>query len=458
MLLVTTPTAGVALELTAREKAYVDEHPSVSLCVDPDWAPFERIDEQGEHVGIAADLLKLVSERTGLRFELLRTKTWDESLEASQNGRCKALSFLNATPKRESWLLFTVPLLNDPNVFITREEHPYIADPAGLSGETIVLPKGTSMEELVRREYPNLTVITTETENEAVTLVSERKANLTMRSLIVAASTIRNEGLFNLKIAGQMPEHANQLRIGVVHSEPLLRNILDKGVRTITPQERERIINQHVAIKVQMGVDYSLILKAVAVFIVLLAIGLYWNMRLRRFNAEIKRVSQSDQLTGLHNRVKIDAQLPVEIERARRYGRPLSLLMFDVDHFKLVNDEMGHPMGDKVLVAIAQAAMQNTRNHDILGRWGGEEFLVLCPETDIGQAMVVAERIRKGVEEAVFPSSRRHSISVGVSTLSPEDTVETLLKRADMALYKSKNNGRNKVSALPEHSVDTAIS
>lgn len=80
---------------------------------------------------------------------------------------------------------------------------------------------------------------------------------------------------------------------------------------------------------------------------------------------------------------------------------------------------------------------------------------MLCPETDIEQALVVAERIRKGVEEAVFPSSRRHSISVGVATLLPEDTVEILLKRADMALYKSKNSGRSKVSVLPEHGFDT---
>lgn len=442
------PARVFALDLTEAEQDYVRKHPSVSFCVDPDWVPFERINEKGEHEGIAADLLALVAQRTGLRFQLLKTADWEQSLEASRRGQCTVLSFLNASPAREEWLSFTAPLLNDPNVFITREEHFYIGDPAGLSGATIALPKGTSVEEMVRRKLPDLSIVLTETENEAVQLVSDRKADMTLRSLIVAAYTIRKEGLFNLKISGQMPGYANQLRMGVVKGEPLLNAILDKGVRSITPREREEVINRHVSINVQMGVDSVLVFKVVGAFTLALAFTLYWIIRLRRLNAEIKRLSVTDALTGLYNRVKLHAQFPLELERATRHGRPLSLLLLDVDHFKLVNDDLGHPVGDAVLVSIARLISANTRVLDIVCRWGGEEFLVLCPETGPEQALTLAERIRAQVASGEFPGQRRMSVSIGVATLAPGETAESLVKRADAALYESKRGGRNRVSAL----------
>jgi diguanylate cyclase (GGDEF)-like protein len=288
-------------------------------------------------------------------------------------------------------------------------------------------------------------VLTTETEPETMNMVSGRKADLTLRSLIVAAYTIRKEGLFNLKIAGQVPEYANKLRVGVVRSEPLLRDILDKGVRTITPQEREQIINRHVTINVQMGTDYALLFKLLGALLAVAGIGLFWTLRLRRLNAELKRLSETDQLTGLYNRARLDSEYRVEFERAQRYARPLSLIMLDIDHFKRVNDELGHLSGDKVLVTVASIALLSIRNTDVLGRWGGEEFLVLCPEAGTADALVVAERIRAAVEGGSFPNGRRVSISAGVGTLVPGDTTDSLLQRADAAMYAAKNSGRNRV-------------
>ncbi|MDP1525334.1 MAG: transporter substrate-binding domain-containing protein [Rhodocyclaceae bacterium] len=186
------------------------------MCVDPDWVPFERINAQGQHEGIAADLVQLVAQRVGLKIELYPVKTWDESLAASKSGKCQIMSFLNQTPAREQWLIFTAPIFFDQNVIITREEHPYIGEPKDLTEQTIVLPRGTMVEERVRRDFPKLKVITTGSEPEAMTHVSERKADMTVRSLIVAAYAIKKEGLFNLKISGQIPAYTNQLRIGVL--------------------------------------------------------------------------------------------------------------------------------------------------------------------------------------------------------------------------------------------------
>lgn len=123
-------------------------------------------------MGIAADLLSLVSARTGIEFELVPTHDWNESLNFSKTGQCQVLSFLNQSAERSEWLIFTSPLFSDPNVFITREEHPFISDPAALENESIVFPEGTAMEGMVRERYPNLEIKLAKSENEALEMVS----------------------------------------------------------------------------------------------------------------------------------------------------------------------------------------------------------------------------------------------------------------------------------------------
>ncbi|GAB7079282.1 diguanylate cyclase [Megalodesulfovibrio paquesii] len=441
------PAQPAALTLSQEERRYLDQLGPVTLCVDPDWAPFERIDEQGHHAGIAADLLLLVSRRLGLPLQLVPTPDWEASLEASRQGQCTLLSFLNKTASRDRWLLFTEPLFTDSNVFITREEHEFIADPASLSNETIVLPEGTSIEERIREEYPNLRVVLVESEDKALAMVSERKADLTMRSLIVAAYTIKKDGWFNLKISGQLPRYSNALRIGVLRSEPMLRDILNKAVQTITPQERGQIVNRHVSINVQTAVDKSLVVKVVLAAMALLGVVVYWNRRLRRLNAQLERLSQTDMLTGLANRMRIDELFLKEYQRAARYERPLSIILLDIDHFKQVNDDLGHQTGDKVLVAMAHAAQDAVRASDAVGRWGGEEFLVVCPETAQDMALQLAERLRATLKALPHASGREQTISAGVATLCPQDTPDSLLQRADAALYEAKHRGRDRVYA-----------
>lgn len=277
-VVVPTTTASAAetpIVFTQEEKAYIEKSGTITMCVDPDWAPFEKINEQGKHEGIAADLVQLVAQRVGLRVELYPVKDWSESLAASRDGRCQIMSFLNQSPERDTWLIFTDPIFSDPNVIITREEHGFVSDIRNLQGERIALPEGTMVEERVRRDFPNLAVILTTSEPESMRSVSERDADLTIRSLIVAADAIKKEGLFNLKIAGQVPEYTNHLRIGVLKHETVLRSILNKGVNTITPQEREAISNKHVAIVVQHGVDWYRIYALLTLLAIVALIALY---------------------------------------------------------------------------------------------------------------------------------------------------------------------------------------
>ena len=436
------------IELSTEEKEYLNKLGTIKACVDPDWAPFETLNQKGEYSGIGADLLALVAKNLGIAIEVLPTKDWDESIALSKEGTCQIISFLNQTPARSKWLLFTEPHFSDVNVFITREEHPFIANPADLVDKTIVFPKGTAMEELIRKDYPNLKIITTDTEMEAFKMVSDKKADMAMRSLIVAAYTIKKEGFFNLKISGQLPNYTNQLRIGIIKSEPILRDILNKGVMNISNKDRENIVNQHVIIKAQTVIDHTLMIQLSIIFIFIILGFIYRQYEMNRYAKKLLYLSQTDLLTGLYNRTKIDQALNDEMTRAKRNGYEFSILLFDVDFFKKVNDTFGHQMGDKVLISLAKSAKESLRTYDIIGRWGGEEFLVLCPECGNQEAMIVAERLRKSVEEADSPTQCAHTISIGVATMQQDDTPHTLVSRADDALYQAKHQGRNQVCRI----------
>ncbi|WMC10682.1 diguanylate cyclase [Oceanimonas pelagia] len=168
---------------------------------------------------------------------------------------------------------------------------------------------------------------------------------------------------------------------------------------------------------------------------------------LERKNRELARLSTTDALTGLVNRGHLEQLLTREIHRYQRYGTGFAVVMLDVDHFKQVNDSCGHAVGDQVLRRLAELMREHTRLSDCPGRWGGEEFLILCPNTDAEGACRLAELLRRRIEQESFPVIGRRTCSFGVTAIGPGDQARELLTRADEALYRAKRGGRNRVEA-----------
>ena len=168
---------------------------------------------------------------------------------------------------------------------------------------------------------------------------------------------------------------------------------------------------------------------------------------LRDSEERYRRLSQVDPLTGLFNSRQLHEQLRVELERAERYHRPLSLMMLDCDHFKRINDSYGHLEGDRVLQCLAQVIRQTLRSSDHAYRYGGEEFVVLMPETGLSAATHLAERLREGFASSVLETGSgqqlRCTISIGVAELIDGESEISLLRRADDAGYEAKRRGRN---------------
>jgi len=169
--------------------------------------------------------------------------------------------------------------------------------------------------------------------------------------------------------------------------------------------------------------------------------------QLQRSNDEMEVLAQHDALTGLFNRRKLDESLEQEFKRAQRFQNPLSVVMLDLDHFKAVNDVCGHPVGDTVLQHLSNILQSSIRETDILGRWGGEEFLIISPENNLEGALFLAEKLRRVVAEYDFPVVGKKTCSFGVACRLADEKENELIARADTALYQAKEMGRNRVIA-----------
>jgi diguanylate cyclase (GGDEF)-like protein len=159
---------------------------------------------------------------------------------------------------------------------------------------------------------------------------------------------------------------------------------------------------------------------------------------------QLEMLATTDPLTRLYNRRKFEELLAHELERCRRYAGDFAVVLFDVDHFKRVNDQLGHDVGDTVLQFLADLVRSQLRKTDAVARWGGEEFIALVFEADADTSLAVAEKLRQLVEAGQFPHQLQITISLGIAFARRDDTAASLIKRADKALYTAKREGRNR--------------
>lgn len=184
-------------------------------------------------------------------------------------------------------------------------------------------------------------------------------------------------------------------------------------------------------------------------FIIPLFTGLLFGLMLAHIkilSSKLSMMAYTDSLTHIYNRLHFTNFLEAEIDKIKRYGGKFSIIFFDLDHFKDVNDNFGHLVGDKILEKITEIVSRANRNPDIFARYGGEEFIILTPETDLNGAFIHAERLRKDIEKYKFKAIGHLTSSFGVAEFNSEtDSADKILERVDRALYRAKERGRNRV-------------
>ncbi len=453
-----TPNSHSNLHLSEEQWAWLDSLESIRVATDPNWPPFEYYNEQGQLRGISADYLKLLEERLGVRVELVHGLSWLEVLEASRQGEIDLLPAVAATPARRDFLSFSRPYVRSPMVLVTDMSIDFIAGVEQLKNRKILTVTGYASDETLGSFYPNLKVERVNSTLEGLQRVAAGEAEVFVGNLAAVSYLIRSEGLANLKVSGQLP-HSFDLAMAVRNDLPQLVEILDHFLASVSAREHNEIYATWVKLPVQQGIPWRNILPILISLLALLGLlGFYaahltrLNRRirlaeaeLRSKNRELKQVSITDKLTGCYNRHHLDKVLLEQAELVRRHQRPLALVLFDLDHFKRLNDTHGHQMGDEVLHTFAELVRGQVRSTDVFGRWGGEEFLLICPETDQKQACQVAEKIRKVLEEHEFPQGIRQTLSAGVLSLKQEMSLDQLLSEVDEQLYRAKQQGRNRV-------------
>ncbi len=197
-----------------------------------------------------------------------------------------------------------------------------------------------------------------------------------------------------------------------------------------------------------LHLNYSWLLSTAGIAIIVASL-LYLNRiifpRIIRLEEELTKRATTDSLTQAYNRSEYDEIVQREMHRCKRYNTLLSLLVLDIDHFKKINDAHGHLAGDNVLKEVVNIIRENIRGSDYLTRWGGEEFIVLLPETGVEKAEALADRIKDSIENHQFNGLGKVTVSLGVTQYREDDSGEELMKRADEAMYRAKAGGRNRV-------------
>lgn len=458
-----------SLRLTPQEAQWLEAHPVIRIAIDRAWAPFEFTDSAGNYRGIAADYLALMSAKLGVRFEPVSDVRWADEAHLMRQRKVDVYPCTVKTPEREKEALFTSPYLNFRMVIVTGEHVGYLGGGDALSNKIVAVTRGYFPEEILTQHYPLIKQLEVGTIAEGLEAVSTDRAFAFIDNTAAIAYAIKNEGYANLKISGELP-HRFELSMGVRNDWPVFAAILEKTLASITPEERDAIYNRHIKIEYTQQLSWERIAQTIIPLGVILALLLYYTRKLRTINLslataidalhttqeelraanqELQRLSTTDKLTGLNNRYRLDEALWKAIESSKRYHRPLAVVMIDLDHFKRVNDTYGHHRGDEVLQKSAGIFRQNCRVTDTIGRWGGEEFLIVCPETDLNSGAALAEKLRKALGAETMFDTYSQTASFGVSSYAPGDTSEALVARADKALYEAKSSGRNCVRFAP---------
>ncbi|WP_165901954.1 transporter substrate-binding domain-containing protein [Reinekea marinisedimentorum] len=553
------------LALTREEQDYLTEKRRISMCIDPDWMPFEK-NENGKHIGMSADYFKLFENRLNIPIEMVPADNWLESLELGKSRQCDIFSMVMSTPEREEYLLFTDPYLTVPLVIATDISETFIDDITQITDKKIGTVKGYAYTSLLKDRYPNIQLIEVNNETEGLEKLYAGELFGFIGTLPTLGYQIQQGFIGELKITGKFDENWS-LGVGVRNDEPLLHSIFNKAIAGMSTEEHQEILNKWISVRYHQEPDYKRVIYISLIFALIILVFGYHNRSIRKVNKklekanidiaeqqsmvnqyvliletnssgiisfaneafcrttgytmeelinlphseiihhdasdkvienvqraenrhdhwageaythskalkkihfntyinaiykdgvkvgyrtileditdkkQIEELSVKDHLTGLYNRKKLEEITAEQVSTFERYNVSFSIALLDIDNFKTINDTYGHDTGDRVLEKLATILKQNSRSTDYVGRWGGEEFLIICPHSAGEQTLAMAENLREFVDQMNFETVGHISFSAGITEFTMGDTFASAFKRADTALYQAKTTGKNK--------------
>jgi len=427
--------------LTPQQIEYLNHKKSITMCVDPDWMPFEKISE-GKHIGIANDVINHFNKQLPIPIKLVPTNSWQESISLAKSRQCDIFSLATETPDRLTYMDFTQPYMEVPVVIATKMDTLFINNIKDIKHKKLGIVKGYAIAEQLKREIPGINIVEVASIQEGLSRVESGELFGHIDNLMVIANLIQHDFTGVLKVSARLPDTL-KLSIATRNDQPQLKQIFDTLISNISDAELQKIYNKWVAVKQEQAFDYSL-LKNFTVIILLLALAyLLHYLRLSKLNKLLLIQSTTDKLTCLYNRAKADSILAQKKTDVDRYDTDLSIILLDIDYFKQINDTHGHIAGDKVLFELAQVLKHNVRVNDSVCRWGGEEFLIICPNIGLDGANELAQKLLQKIRNHEFSHLERITASAGISQFSKQLSSQTTLQNVDTALYHAKDSGRD---------------
>jgi polar amino acid transport system substrate-binding protein len=417
------------------------------MCVDPYFMPFEKVDENGNYIGIIADLISTLSKNTSIKFELIGKTSWTDSLNLIKNKKCDILPFAAETIKRKEFLNFSQSYFTFPLVITTKNSEMFINNLESIKHKKIAIVKNYAAIDLIKYKYPDINIMEVKNIKDGLNKVREGIAYAFIDTFPNIIYRIQKDSLSDVKISGDTFINLTA-KVGIRNDELILQSIMNKAIKSLNEETKNNIINKWLTIVKEETFDMDLFIKIFTlVFIVFISIILLViiksNRTLSLLNKELEILSTTDKLTQISNRSKIDEIIQKEIDLSQRYKNDLCFIMADIDLFKRINDNFGHIRGDSILKEFSKILSDNIRKTDFVGRWGGEEFIVVCPQTNKEQTRRLAEKLRTLIENYDFKKNTRITSSFGIYQYQEGDSLKTCIKHVDDALYEAKNSNRN---------------
>lgn len=389
------------LALSASERAWIRAHPVIRHGYATDWPPFEFVESDGRYQGVAADYLRLIEERTGLRFEAQPGLEWQTSLQALEEGRIDMLPCMSETNARRRFMLFTRTYINYPVVIVTRTDAPFVGALSDLSGQVAAAPRGYYTADLLIQDYPDVRLLYTDTIDQALRKVSIGEAEATMDNLAVMSQQISRLGLTNLKIAAPT-EYRSEMRMGVRKDFPELRSILDKALASVAESESNAIYQKWLPVRYEYGVDMAGVIRT-GLFIgagVAAAFALFylWNRSLER---EVRqRKAAEEQLSRLNQELT---------EQRNQLESALGVIQRDI--------------------SLARAVQQNILPRSIDGFHGVAVGALYRPAGDIGGDIYDVFEREPGMLRVFLADAMGHGVQAALVTMMVKSEYEHI-KRA----------------------------
>ena len=429
--------------INENERKYLEDN-SFALLVQNNKIPFS-FKTMDELVGVELDFWNLISKKLSKSFnieEMINTE-FINIFSDSIKGKF-IYSFEEDTSSK---YIFSDPISKIPIAIATKNSVNYISDLSSLNNIKIGVLKDLKLSKLLKNDYPNITFEEINTINDGINKLNENKIFGLIDNFYTLSHSINQYKSNELKINNSL-KYEISMRFQVEKENEKFIQLINKTISILSQKEKNNIFNNYQLISYQENFDSLYLIQFIVPLLIVLVILIFFNYRLKnevkvrkKIEKELSKFANKDSLTNIYNRRKIEELCENELKRSERYNSNLSLIFFDLNDFKLINDLSGHHQGDDVLIKIADVVSNNIRSTDYFGRWGGDEFLIVLPHTDLLQTEKIIRTLENKISEINFnlKENLKVSCSFGLCQYAPKDTLDSLLKKADESMYSIKN-------------------